>query len=222
MGWMEKPRHRRKYSNEKLMRLALASSSLFAFGRLCPAGAATFNGLEYTLTGQYTDASHSTATFNLSITGINGANDTEGGRYGLNAFAFSLPQGFSTASAPGFTLEVGGRNSSGCNGAGNFFCFNANAPKPSTTLAANSSLEFEFSVALLAGYNFDNYDSHFKVDWLGSLNNYNLISQQLSISVASSTRRSAPCLCRRPLCCSRLVWLVSARCRGVSVGSSSS
>ena len=165
---------------KKLMRLALASSSLFAF--VCPAGAATFNGLEYTLTGQYTDASHSAATFNLSITGINGANDTEGGRYGLNAFAFSLPQGFSTASAPGFTLEIGGLNSSGCNGAGNFFCFNANAPKPSTTLAANSSLEFEFSVALLAGYNFDNYDSHFKVDWLGSLNNYNLISQQLSIS----------------------------------------
>ncbi len=158
---------------------ALAGLGLLA---ALPAQAATFQGVEYILTGEYTTAAHNEASFTLTISGINGAGDLEGGRYGVNAYAFSLPTGFSTASSPGFTLEVGGLNATGCNGAGNFFCFNDDAPKPNSVLPADSELEFTFLVTLLAGFNFDNYDSHFKIDWLGTKNNYDLISQHLGIT----------------------------------------
>lgn len=165
-----------------MLRLSGALVGLALLGTL-PAQAATFNGVEYILTGAYTNAEQTEAAFKLVISGINGAADTEGGRYGVNAYAFSLPAGFSTASSPGFTLEVGGLNSTGCNGAGNFFCFNDDAPKPvAPPLPADSQLEFTFLVSLLAGFNFDNYDSHFKIDWLGTKNNYNLISDALGIT----------------------------------------
>lgn len=148
-----------------------------------PAHAITFfQGVGYELTGAYTSEDKTSAHFTLTITGINGASDLEGGRYGVNAYAFSLPNGFLTASSPGFTLEVGGLNSTGCNGSGNFFCFNDDAPKPNSVLAANSALQFTFDLFLLTGFNLDSYDSHFKIDWLGLKNNYDLISQQLSIT----------------------------------------
>jgi hypothetical protein len=76
----------------------------------------------------------------------------------------------------GFTFESGGLNSSGCNGQGNFFCFAANSV-PNTLLPSGSSLSFNFSVA---ASNFDGYDPDFKINWVGTQRNYNLVSLPLS------------------------------------------
>lgn len=161
-------------------KLLLTATLLLAAG---PAGATTFfEGVGYNLTGQYTSADKTSAHFILDITGINGPGDLEGGRYGLNAYGFLLPAGFLSASSPGFDLVTGGLNSNGCNGSGNFFCFSDQAPKPSTVLAANSSLQFEFDLFLMAGFTLDNYNDSFKIDWLGTKHNYNLISQHLGVT----------------------------------------
>jgi hypothetical protein len=123
-----------------------------------------------------------TATFNLHITGINGATDTEGGRVGVNDFAFGdHPANFLSAIGPaGFTFQDGGLNSSGCNSSGNFFCFNGPAPS-GPALAANSVLDFAFSVTLSSG-NFLGWDPHLKIDWVGTKNNYDLVSQGINIT----------------------------------------
>jgi len=158
---------------------ALAGLGLLA---ALPAQAATFQGVNYVLTGAYTNAEHSEASFLLTISGINGAGDLEGGRFGVESFAWALPQGFSTATAPGYTLELGGLNSSGCNGSGNFFCFNKDVDPTAPPLPADSQLQLAFTISLLSGFTLDDYDSHFKVFWLGLKNNYDLISQSLSVT----------------------------------------
>ncbi len=122
-----------------------------------------------------------TATFNLHITGINGATDTEGGRYGVNDFAFTTPANFSSASAlPGFAFQPGGLNASGCNGSGGFFCFNGPVPL-GPVLAAGSVIDLPFSVTLSSG-NFLGWDPHLKIDWVGTKNNYGLVSQGINIT----------------------------------------
>src|SRR5262245_22958272 len=109
------------------------------------------NGITYTL-NETSTANPLVEQFTLTITGINGATDTEGGRSGVNAVAFTKPVNFSSAAMitppTGFNFIVGGLNSSGCDGSGNFYCFDNTAipPTPATPFAANSSLTFVFDV----------------------------------------------------------------------------
>ena len=101
----------------------------------------------------------------------------------MNGIAFSLPNHFESAvmiNPPSiFTEQGGGLNSSGCNGNGNFFCFKAKTtPTSSPELDPNSSLTFVFDVTLSSG-TFAGYSPDFKIDWIGSKNNYDLVSAQL-------------------------------------------
>jgi hypothetical protein len=158
--------------------LAIAAGAGLALMSLPAQAVLIDHGITYDL--QVTSGLNTaTANFNLHITGINGAADTELGRYGVNDFAFTKPTNFSSASGPaGFSFVNGGLNSSGCNGSGNFFCFNG--PTPSgPALAANSVLDLAFSVTLSSG-NFVNWAPDLKIDWVGTNNNYDLVSRQIT------------------------------------------
>lgn len=138
------------------------------------------DGITYTLTSSAVTST--TEAFTLSITGINGASDTEKGRYGIQSFAFNDPVANTTptATAPaGFVLVAGGLNANGCNGSGNFFCFQANTTPTGPALAADSTLSYTFSLTtpntFPSGYNPD-----FKVNWVGTKKNYDLVSLPLT------------------------------------------
>lgn len=123
--------------------------------------------------------------FTLQITGINGSSDTEGGRYGVNSIAFTepTPGSVTTGSLPGFAFMTGGLNAMGCDGTGNFFCFKANTAPTGPALAANTELEFTFDVTVAAAGDFANYDPMFKIQWLGTKNHYDLVSETLTPTV---------------------------------------
>ena len=145
------------------------------------------DGITYTLTETFVSATQE--QFTLDITGINGAADTEGGRSGVNAIAFTQPTNFVSAtltSPAGWTYTPGGLNSSGCDGSGNFFCFDNPAipPTPGSALAADSSLQFVFTVTTSAAGSFP-YTPDFKIDWVGTQNNYDLVSLPLPPTVSS-------------------------------------
>jgi len=149
-----------------------------------PARALMADGITYTLiavSGQNT----TTGNFELQITGINGPSDTEGGRSAVHAFAFT-PDGinFSSATPPaGFNFMPGGLSSGGCDGTGNFFCFTTpSLPPSSPALAANSEKDFFFSVTVSSG-TLATWTPSFKIDWVGSQNNYDLVSQPITTSV---------------------------------------
>ena len=160
----------------------VAAASLAAV----PAHALLVNGITYTLT-QTGTADPLTNLFTLSITGINGPTDDEGGRYGVESFAFNEPIGFVSAIAPtGYVSLGGGLNADGCSGSGNFFCFDG----PSLVgpvLAANSTLSFDFSVTASS---FADYNPDFKINWEGTRNNYNLVSENITVSVPEPTTLS--------------------------------
>jgi hypothetical protein len=163
-----------KRSHTYLTSILLAAACVCA----APAHASLIsNGITYTLTE--TDTGNPLVDqFTLSIFGINGASDTEGGRYGVESFALNRPSGFISAGAPaGFTYEAGGLNANGCNGSGNFFCFTSNADPTGPALAANSSLSFVFT---LTASSFDGYVPDFKINWVGTKRNYNLVSLPLA------------------------------------------
>ena len=164
-------------------RLALPALAVAAFIAATPVQASTLiaDGITYSLTA--TSLNATTNEFTLLITGINAAADIEKGRSGVNGIAFSLPSNFASAvmiNPPSiFTEQGGGLNSSGCNGNGNFFCFKANTtPTSLPEFAADSSLTFVFDVTLSSG-TFAGYSPDFKIDWIGSKNNYDLVSAQL-------------------------------------------
>src|SRR5690348_7376733 len=112
-----------KFSSAKWLGVAVVATVCAATS---PAQASiVVNGITYTLI-QQTTANPLTDLFTLNISGINALTDTEGGRFGVESFAFNQPTGFVSATAPsGFTTSAGGLNANGCNGAGNFFCFEA-------------------------------------------------------------------------------------------------
>lgn len=145
----------------------------------------TDQGITYTLT-ETTTASPLTALFTLNITGINSsATAAYDGRYGFDAVAFGTPSNFASASGPsGFTYQSGGLNANGCSGNGAFFCFSANTAPSATIMAPNSSLTFNFSVTLSSG-TFANYTPDLKIDWVGTQNNYDLVSQNIAPTVVS-------------------------------------
>lgn len=131
------------------------------------------DGLVYTLTA-FKTANPDVDDFTLTITGINSAADQEGNRYGVFALAFNDPTGFVSATAPtGFMNESGGLSSGsgggGCDGSGNFFCFQNTQPIAQSSLAANSTLTFDFSVDAsgISTWGTANDPDDFKISWDG-------------------------------------------------------
>jgi len=161
------------------LRTAAIAGAILAYGAASSASASslTLHGITYDLTASLLDATD--AQFTLVITGINGATDDEGGRYGVDSFAFNKPSNFVSATPPsGFSVLNGGLNSSGCDGSGNFFCFKSNTPVVGPALPANTSLTYIFDVAIASG-TFANYLPDFKINWDGTKNNYDLVSLPL-------------------------------------------
>jgi hypothetical protein len=162
---------------------AVCAAAILGFGSAAHANSITADGVTYSLTASALNST--TDQFTLTITGINktgAGGDTEGGRYGFDAVAFNPPTHFSSATAitAGFAEESGGLNSSGCNGNGNFFCFKGGFDGTSgTALSANSTLTFVFDVTLSSG-TFAGYNPDFKIDWIGTKNNYDLVSLSLA------------------------------------------
>lgn len=150
------------------------------------------DGITYTLTS--TVVNSTTESFTLSITGINGASDTEKGRYGVQSFAFSDPVAntMPTVTAPaGFTATPGGLNANGCNGSGNFFCLEATTTPTGPALAAGSTLSFDFTVSTAGTFPSD-YDPDFKINWVGTHNNYDLVSKTLTPTPGTVTSTPEP------------------------------
>jgi len=128
-------------------------------------------GLTYTLTGDL-----ATGSFNLSISGINVAGvDTVGGRTFLEDLSFSPPTGYTGAMLGSISAIDGGLNASGCNGSGNFFCFDG-----VHQAVAGSTMSLDFTITASS---FADYVPHLKVDWNGSANNYNLVSANMVAAV---------------------------------------
>jgi hypothetical protein len=164
--------------------LGFAAISVAACIASMPAKASLVaDGVTYSLTE--TSLTSTTDQFTLDITGINGASDTEKGRYGVQSFALNKPKDFVSALAPtGFTYKAGGLNSSGCNGTGNFFCFFANTTPSGPALAPNSSLDYIFTVTTSAAGSFSGYDPGFKIHWVGSkTGKYDLVSKEITPTV---------------------------------------
>lgn len=143
-----------------------------------PGGSAQGITYEFTIVGGALNST--SATFNIHITGINAVTDLEGGRSGINDFAFSTPglPAIASGSSAFGTFTDGGLNSTGCNGSGGFFCFNGALPPNAPALPANSTIDIQFAINLTTG-NFLAWTPSFKIDWVGSLNNYDLVSQDL-------------------------------------------
>ena len=142
------------------------------------------DGITYTLT-ETTTGSALTNQFTLSISGINGPSDTEGGRYGVQSFALGTPSHYLSAQAPsGFTTQPGGLNANGCDGSGSFFCFLGNTTPTGPPLTSNSTLSYIFDITLTSG-NFSDYNPDFKINWDGTNSNYDLVSRTLTPTVVS-------------------------------------
>jgi hypothetical protein len=158
---------------------ALAAAALGGCMLAAPAHATLIaDGVSYTL--KETILTATTAQFDLSITGINGTSDAEKGRYGVQSFALTPPGHLSGEVAPsGFAYQTGGLAANGCNGSGNFICFSANTTPIGPVLAANSSLDFVFSLTISSGV-WASYDPSFKINWEGTKNNYDLVSKTLT------------------------------------------
>lgn len=173
-----------------MLKVFSAGAAVVALMASIPAHATLIaDGVTYTLTETALSATEEELT--LKITGINGASDTEGGRSGVQSFAFTQPTSFTSAAfvsatpVQGFHLSKGGGlNSSGCNGSGNFYCFYSTITPASTpALAANSTISFVFDVFAAAG-SFTNYAPDLKINWVGSKSNYDLVSKSITATPA--------------------------------------
>ena len=159
----------------RVLKLALATA---AVGLATPASAAlTVEGITYDLILNSVTNAGKTGNFTLAISGINTASDTRKGRTGIDSFAFNDPSVGTAVSgtSSGFNFLTGGLNSSGCNGNGNFFCFDNTsyvfAPSAAGALALN------FAVTSDTTGSWTNYAGDFKINWTGNQNNYDLVSQ---------------------------------------------
>jgi hypothetical protein len=191
--------------NAKLVGLALlAAGSLGAVpayaSDTCTSGTTITctDGISYTLTQDSgamlgADSSHPAdyvKWFSLNITDVNDPGSPYGGKSGVQSFALgdlgnNKPY-FIDATAPtGFTLMPGGLNSSGCDSKGSFFCFQADTAPPKTpALAADWSHSYQFSLTGKSVADFNGWDPGFKINWIGSQNNYDLVSKELKPTAA--------------------------------------
>jgi hypothetical protein len=173
----------------KCMYLAGTAAAVCSSVASAPAQALTNFGVTYTLTE--TVVSPTLDDFTLGITGINGPLDTELGRFGVQSFSFN-DEGTGWAITPptGFTLMSGGLNASGCDGSGaKTFCFGQPASAVGTTvLPTNSSLSFMFAIS---GSGLSSWMPDFKINWLGTKNNYDLVSKPIPITPATGVPEPA-------------------------------
>jgi hypothetical protein len=174
----------------KWMYLAGAAGAVCSSVAAAPAQAQLVDqGITYTLTE--TVVSPTMDDFTLGITGINAPTDMEGGRFGVQSFAFNNEgTGWTITPPTGFTLMAGGLDSSGCNGHGaGFFCFGQPSSAVGTTvLPANSSLSFMFAIS---GAGLASWMPDFKINWLGTKNNYDLVSKPLPPTPGTSVPEPA-------------------------------
>ena len=155
-------------------------------------------GITYTLSE--TVISPTMSDFTLGITGINGPADKEAnlptsGRFGVQSFAFNDEgTGWTITPPSGFTVTSNvGLNSSGCDKGGTgFFCFAQPSSAVGTTiLPANSKLDFSFSIS---GTGLSSWMPDFKINWLGTKNNYDLVSEALTPTVVPLSDAALPLL----------------------------
>jgi hypothetical protein len=150
------------------------------------------DGITYTLTEDSISADSKTASFTFTISGENTASDTEGGvnagRTGINALAFNQPSPGTVVSGvmtspTGYTFKLTGLNSGGCtmNANPSFFCFDNGSIPPIPTTDLTGLLTFEFSVTADQAGVWDNYTTAMKIDWVGSRNNYDLVSKGITV-----------------------------------------
>ena len=168
--------------------ISLAAIALIAAS---PASAQNlvWNGVTYNLTQDSISADGLTSFFTLLISGENTASDTEGGRTGINAIAFNEPLNGTVVSATmtsptGYNFILGGLNSSGCqiNANANFFCFDNTAIGPTPTTPLSGPLTFTFNVTANTAGLWLNYAPSFKIDWVGTQRNYDLVSQPIPVN----------------------------------------
>lgn len=129
----------------------------------------TVEDVTYNLSRSFVSLASGQETWSLTLDILNNSTD---GRTAVTSLAFNQPSGFVSASLPGWTTFSGGLNASGCNGTGNFYCFSGYA-------AAAPQMSFTFTLTTAAG-SLDAYAPDFKIDWLGSQRNYDLVSQPLT------------------------------------------
>lgn len=170
------------------MKALLAAGAVAIAASSASAATLVADGVTYSLT--YSVVNASTWSFTLDISGINGASDTEGGRVGVNAIAFNNAyantQPTAVTAPSGFTYVAGGLNASGCNGSGNFFCFKANTTPSGSALAADSMLSYSFQISTAPTAFPSVFSPDFKIDWVGSKRNYDLVSQTLTADPVST------------------------------------
>jgi hypothetical protein len=175
---------------QRVLMTALAAVASITIASPASATVLIANGITYSVNLNSITNGGLTGNFALTISGVNTASDTEGGRTGIDGFAFNDPAvgNAVSGSSSGFTFQTGGLNSSGCNGNGSFFCFaNTSAVFTSPLPSAGTLL---FSVTSNTVGSWANWTPDFKIDWTGSSNNYNLVSQQISVN--DCTRESCP------------------------------
>jgi len=168
--------------------IATAVAALFSS---TAAHALVADGITYTLTENSITNGGLTANFTFTASGENTASDTEGGgRTGINAIAFNQPTPGTVVSGTmtspsGFTFSLGGLNSTGCDGSGNFFCFDNTAipPTPSTLLSGTQT--FNFSVTANTAGVWTGYTTDLKIDWVGTQNNYDLVSLPITVGTGN-------------------------------------
>lgn len=152
-----------------------------------PASALVADGITYSLNENSISADGKTAFFTLTISGQNTASDTEGGRTGINAFALTTPTlgtitGGTVTAPPNFNFVLGGLNSAGCDGNGGFYCFDNTTIPPTPTTLATSPLTINFNVTDSVAGAWLNYSPDFKIDWVGTKNNYDLVSLPIQVT----------------------------------------
>ena len=151
----------------------------------------TADGITYTLTETSITNGGLTGNFTFTISGENTASDTEGGRSGINAIAFNQPApgtvtSGTMSSPPNFTFQLGGLNSSGCNLTGNFFCFDNTTIPPTPGGTLSGLLTFNFSVTANTAGVWNGYTTDLKIDWVGTQNNYDLVSLPIPVNTGTT------------------------------------
>jgi hypothetical protein len=168
--------------------LGFAAISVAACIVAMPAKALTVEGITYSLTESLLSSTE--AQFTLDMTGI--TTSSPGGRSGIEAIAFTQPSNYSSASFVSVTptsigpfndATMGGLDSSGCNTSGNFFCFTRTTAPPTSPALTTDSVAFVFDVNTTTAGSFSGYVPDLKINWVGSQNNYDLVSQPLTPTI---------------------------------------
>ena len=167
------------------MKKSILSAAALSLAMATPAYATSLvaDGVTYTL--NLNSISANTAFFTLFISGENTASDTEGGRTGVNAIAFNNPTGGTVTGGTlaGFNFVPGGLNSGGCNGTGNFFCFDNPSIPPTPGTLLSGLLTYNFSATSDTAGVWTSYNlPDFKIDWVGTKNNYDLVSLGIPVN----------------------------------------